>query len=257
MDLSSRWGLTSLIGQPGQRSRIAIGFGFAALLANFFLHLWRLSSWPQDGAVVGRWVVAVLAVATFALVVSIGLGLRQRAVAQAAEASAAAASSRNDALSDELTRQREREDLAREVHDTLASRLTAISLQAGTLEDQTKGVAPDLSNTARTVRHSTSEALSDLRSLLSSLREGGAAVGGPSQTAGADLTDLVNLVEDAAANGLQVRPVIALDGYQSAPDALKRAVFALRRRLSSMPCDTAPTSRWRCRWWGLLAAASD
>lgn len=198
---------------------------YLAMIANYVLHLIHLRRWP-DADYSHQGMIAVTGVfgITLVLATSIGLYWRQRRrIAEAAQ-EVNEAHQRSDELSDELVRQREREDLAREVHDTLASRLSAISLQSGSIEDQAD---QDLSATARTLRLNASQALIDLRNLLASLREGGAEQGPPTANLHADLFDLLDLIEDATAAGLSVQPFIVVDGYLQAPDSLRRAVFRI------------------------------
>lgn len=217
--------LLSRMGTPGDRRWVVAGY--AALLGVFGLQFWRLlTTWPAgEGRSTGVWLLVGALVLTFTVVTTVGLAIRARREARNATDHAGEEAVRNEQLSEELFRQKEREDLAREVHDTLASRLTSISLQSGTLEDQFGD--GDARSTARNVRRNASEALADLRTLLSSLREGGAQSGPPSKDLHTGLAELLDLIEDAAASGLTIHPVIALDGYATAPEILRRAVFRI------------------------------
>lgn len=161
------------------------------------------------------------------LTVGIGLWSRQRHRLALAEAEARAARHDNVQLSGELARQREREELAREVHDTLASRLSAIALQAGSLEDLASEAGNhELDEAMHRVRANATNALGDLRSLLTSLRAGGAPAAAPHLTP-TGLSDVHDLIEDAAAAGLEVSPSLSVTDFDQAPDALRRAVVRI------------------------------
>ncbi|WP_258934508.1 histidine kinase [Nesterenkonia pannonica] len=110
------------------------------------------------------------------LVVGIALWARLRRSAQQAAVEARTAQDSAEELSGELARERERQELAREVHDTLAGRLSGLSLQVGSLEKSAqRGEVQHLDDALRTTRSYADQALLDLRTLLTSLREGGAA----------------------------------------------------------------------------------
>ncbi len=207
---------------------VMAGIGLALIPLNAGLHLYRLSQWPdEDYQQTGRVLVACLAVLCLVLVLGISLWVRQRRSAEQAQARAQSAQHSSEQLSGELTRRREREDLAREVHDTLAGRLSGLSLQVGSLEQSAqRGDEEQLDDALRTTRRYADQALTDLRVLLTSLREGGASAAAPEQ-APAGTPDLQDVLDDAVASGLDVRPYILLDGYSSAPPTLQRAVLRI------------------------------
>ncbi|NLS09875.1 hypothetical protein HGQ17_07640 [Nesterenkonia sp. MY13] len=207
---------------------VVAGAGLGVILINAGLHFYRLSAWPdEDYQQVGRVLVASLTVLCLILVLGISLWARQRHSAQQAEAQAQSAQHSSEQLSDELARRREREDLAREVHDTLAGRLSGLSLQVGSLEQSAqRGEDGQLDDALRTTRRYADQALADLRTLLTSLRETGAPSSTPAQTP-AGIPDLEIMLDDAKASGLDVRTHILLDGYSSAPPALQRTILRI------------------------------
>lgn len=222
-------GLTVWMVRAHRRWHWAVaGAGFAAILVNALIHLNALRHWPdEDYQRSGQLLVAAMAVVCIGLVLGISFWARQRRTAEQAKVQAHAARSSAEDLSDELTRQREREDLAREVHDTLASRLSGLSLQVGSLEKSAqRGDAEQLDDALRTTRGYADQALQDLRTLLTSLREGGVAPSAPAK-APAGAQDIQDLFDDAASAGLSVRPYVLLDGYSSAPEALQRGIFRI------------------------------
>ena len=204
------------------------GIGLGLIILNAALHLHALSQWPDaEYQRTGQVLVTALAVLCIGLVLGISLWTRQRRSAEQAEAHARDAQHSSEQLSDELTRQRERESLAREVHDTLAGRLSGLSLQVGSLEESAqRGDDGQLDDALRTTRSYADQALTDLRVLLTSLREGGASSVAPMK-APTGIEDLQDVLDDAAAAGLDVRPYILLDGYSAAPPALQRAILRI------------------------------
>lgn len=222
-------GLTVWVARCQQRWQWGIAvLGLVLIGLNAGLHLYSLSQWPDDDyRQTGQLLVLSLAVLCLGLVLGISLWRRQRRSTQTAEAQAESAQRSSEQLSEELTRQREREDLAREVHDTLAGRLSGLSLQVGSLEETAEGGHNgQLNDALRTTRSYADQALTDLRVLLTSLREGGASSVAP-QKAPAGITDLHDVLDDAAAAGLEVRHYILLDGYSSAPPALQRGILRI------------------------------
>lgn len=222
-------GLTVWITRSQRRWHWVIaGAGLLVIAINAALHVAALTRWPDaDYARTGQVLVVTLAALGIALVLGVSLWVRQRRSAQHAQATAHSAQQSSAELSDELTRRREREDLAREVHDTLAGRLSGLSLHVGSLEATAqRNDADHLGEALRTTRSYADQALTDLRVLLSSLREGGSAPAAPARAPGG-VADLQDLLDDAGSSGLQIHPYILLDGYAAAPEALRRAVLRI------------------------------
>lgn len=222
-------GLTVWIARSQRRWHWVVGgAGLLVITVNAVLHVATLTRWPDaDYARTGQILVVTLAALGIALVLGVSLWVRQRRSAQRAQASAHSAQQSSAELSDELTRRREREDLAREVHDTLAGRLSGLSLHVGSLEATAqRNDADHLGEALRTTRSYADQALTDLRILLSSLREGGSSPATPAKAPGG-VADLQDLLDDAGSSGLQVHPYILLDGYAAAPEALQRAVLRI------------------------------
>jgi len=121
---------------------------------------------------------------------AVGVGLvrrsRQVAVAAVADKEAAVATTR-----DQLTRQEERELIAREVHDTVAHHISLISLQASALEVDRGADEPAVRAAAQQMRSSAQQAIAEMRGLVTTLR-----TGGPDDTTpGATLEDLAGLLD--------------------------------------------------------------
>lgn len=125
-------------------------------------------------------------------------------------------------LSEEVARQSERERIAREMHDTLASRLAAVALQGDELALAVSQGDPDVDSIARSLRHDARRSLDDLRGLLGELREGPAADYDPSRYS---MRRIGELIRSARAAGTQVDAMILVDGVERAAAVLDHTVF--------------------------------
>ena len=71
----------------------------------------------------------------------------------------------------EHARREERESIARDMHDTLSHRLSLVAIHAGALSYPREGVPAEFTDAARTIRAEAQNAVEDLRTALSALRE--------------------------------------------------------------------------------------
>ena len=71
----------------------------------------------------------------------------------------------------ERARQEERENIARDMHDTLSHRLSLVAIHAGALSYPREGVPAEFTDAAHTIRTEAQNAIEDLRTVLSALRE--------------------------------------------------------------------------------------
>lgn len=203
--------------------------GFTAILLNMGWHIFGIvrqgDHAPTAQAIL---LVVILGFAAIGLVLSISLMTRQRRKIDQAKATVEAVEHDRAVITSEMTRQTEREYLAREVHDTLAQRLTALSLQAGQMQ---KSLAVrdqgELSAALQETQHYSDQALRDLRTLVSSLRDQGEQEPSVPSVAPDGFQDLRTLLDDAAQQGLTIYPQVLLDSYDSAPDELQRAVLRI------------------------------
>src|SRR5699024_8791476 len=142
-------GLTVWIVRAQQRWQWIIAFGgLAAILLNMGWHIFGVlrqgNHTPTAEAIL---IVITLGFAAIGLVLYISVMTRQRRKIERSHAEVEGVEHDRDVFSSEMTCQTEREYLAREVHDTLAQRLTALSLQTGqvlqslTVSDQGELVA--------------------------------------------------------------------------------------------------------------------
>lgn len=127
-----------------------------------------------------------------------------------------------EGLKDELSRQQEREIIAREMHDTVAHQLSLISLQAGVLEVTTGD--ENVADSAKAMRESVSKALDEMRSLITSLRDSSSEGYLGKQPS---LVDLDQLVAEAQESGAPVSPDIRIQDGELAPQNLTNAVYRI------------------------------
>jgi signal transduction histidine kinase len=180
--------LEALVAWRAQTRRIAVigGVGVAFYVVRELVTPWggaliylftddpRAAAAHPAGAAVLSLVVAVV---SLGLTLVLHLYGRSRSEADSSRRLAAREQRRADELSVEVSRQHERESLARDIHDTLASGLSVLSLQAGALEMNAERAAPEeLRARARSLREQAHKALEDLRVLLGGLRSPSAAV---------------------------------------------------------------------------------
>ena len=122
----------------------------------------------------------------------------------------------------ELARQAERRRIAREMHDVLAHRLSLLSVYAGALEFRPDASAAEIARAAAVIRTSAAAALSDLREVITVLREDADDTAGPPQPT---LAQLPALIEESRAAGMTLRAHIDLHDAGSLPAAAGRTAY--------------------------------
>ncbi|WP_448059465.1 histidine kinase [Cellulomonas hominis] len=191
-----------------------------------------LSSTSEDGVVTvwPWWAAVVLAVGALAL--SVGVGWYRRTQATVGElrtlSDDRAAETRE--LHGELVRRAERELIAREVHDTLASRLSLVSLHAGALELAAADAEPDLRDAAQAVRANAHRSLEDLRDLVELLHdpdELARRVASQSMSSATTLTSLGELLAATRAAGTRLVSLVLVDDAGRASAPLSAATFRI------------------------------
>ncbi|WP_433825471.1 sensor histidine kinase [Actinoplanes sp. CA-015351] len=137
----------------------------------------------------------------------------------------------------------ERERIAREMHDSLAHRISMVSLHAGALQIRPDLTADEVAKAAATIRDSAHHALEDLREILGVLRAGGQAAG---ETDGGlrpqpDLSRLSDLLTEAETAGVRVNAVDRLNGTPVSA-SLGRTVYRLVQEGLTNAGKHAPTA---------------
>lgn len=121
----------------------------------------------------------------------------------------------------EQARARERERIAREMHDVLAHRISLITMHAGALAFRDDLPPDQVRETADLIAKTSHEALGDLREVLGTLRQPEGVRPQPT------LAALPDLVAEATANGMDVDLTVSLSGPDEVPDRLARTVFRM------------------------------
>lgn len=101
-------------------------------------------------------------------------------------------------------RRQAREEIAREMHDVLAHRLSLLSVHAGALEFNPCAPAADVQRAAGVIRDSAHQALQDLREVIGVLRAPTAARDGPEGRPQPVLADVGRLVTESRRAGMGV-----------------------------------------------------
>lgn len=160
---------------------------------------------------------------------AVGAGLYRRARRDLTEVRAESheRAQTTEHLRTELTRQEERDLIAREVHDTLAHRLSLVSLQAGALEVVAAG-DPELQEAASAVQANAHRSLDDLRGLIGVLRDPAtvrtSATEPPVQLSLDDLAELLTTTREA---GTPVVATVVVSDATSASAPFTHAVYRI------------------------------
>ncbi|MEU1617704.1 histidine kinase [Streptomyces sp. NPDC005722] len=126
----------------------------------------------------------------------------------------------------ERGRRQAREEIAREMHDVLAHRLSLLSVHAGALEFHPGASPAEIERAAGVIRESAHQALDDLRGIIGVLREpagSGTAGGRPQPT----LADVPRLVEESREAGMRIVLEADDDAVSAAPTASGRTAYRI------------------------------
>jgi signal transduction histidine kinase len=110
------------------------------------------------------------------------------------------------------------------MHDVLGHRLSLLSLHAGALEFRPDASATEIAQAATVIRTSAAAALSDLREVVTVLRDDTDDAAGPPQPT---LAHLPALIEEARAAGMTLRARIDVHDGESLPATLGRTAYRI------------------------------
>jgi signal transduction histidine kinase len=202
---------------------------------------WRSFLEPAAGSV--PWYVAVL----LALVLvggfgGIGLWLRTRSELASANRVVAAERHHVTTLTDQVSRQAERERLAREIHDGLGHNLSILSVHAGALEAMAqrselaedgappaeRAAAAQLRESARVVRETAARSVAELHGLLDLLRNpDDADLAAPTRT----LRDVRSLIDESVTAGMPLIATVYVDDSQAIDPHVAQAAYRIVQEL--------------------------
>ncbi|WP_157780327.1 histidine kinase [Leifsonia xyli] len=163
-------------------------------------------------------VLAAVAVAPFA---GYGFARQLRRERDAARRGAVEANRNVAVLHHEVELERDRQELARELHDTLAARLSSLSLHAGALELTVDGSDDRAAAAARAVRETAQSSLDELRNVVHTLRNPTA----PGVSTG--LADISHLIDEALADGVDVRAQVLVNDPTSCDPQVAHACYRI------------------------------
>jgi signal transduction histidine kinase len=167
------------------------------------------------------WTVPILAAVAVVPFAGFGFARQLRAERDAATRGTLAANRNVAVLHQEVERERERQELARELHDTLAARLSSLSLHAGALELTVGGSDEKAASAARAVRETAQHSLDELRNVVHVLRHPNAGA------AGTGLADIPGLVDDALRDGVDVRAQLLVTDPASCDPQVAHACYRI------------------------------
>ncbi|HEY0187946.1 MAG TPA: histidine kinase [Cellulomonas sp.] len=176
------------------------------------------------------------------LTVSVAWGLVRRsreAAARSAQAELVQAAAVHE-LRAELSRQDERDLIARELHDTVAHHLSVVSLRASALEVSADG--GEVQDAARSMRASAHQALEEMRDLIALLRDAQVAIT-PGPMPGRTLAELPELLAAARDGGADISATVFVSDGASAPATLTRAVYRIVQEALTNALKHAPGTR--------------
>lgn len=180
-------------------------------------------TFPQSTA--GAVTSVVLAV-LLPMGIAVGYGVvraayRERGIAVSTTRSVVA---RSQVLYDEVTRQHERSEIARELHDTVAARLSVISLNAGALGLAAGADEPQKREAYDRIQLAAQSAVTDLRGMIGDLRNPGQI--GPT-AATESLFQLTDLIDEAHAAGESIRSSILVGDLETCSPEVSHVCYRL------------------------------
>jgi len=161
-------------------------------------------------------------VAVTAAMVSWGMYIGSRRELLASWRARALASEAEQQAKVQQARSMERARIAREMHDILAHRISAMSMSAGALAYRTDLTGEQVRETAKTIQETSRLALNELREVLGVLREGPGDAEPEEPQSG--LPDLNALVTEARALGMRVDFTCEID-IDALPPAIARTLY--------------------------------
>lgn len=165
------------------------------------------------------------AIAAISLAFTFGLVVLKRTMreAQGERARADVEHTHAARLGEELSRQSERAQIAREIHDGLTNRLALVSMMSGNLEKAVTSGDPGAAGLALDIQAQARHALGDLRTLIGDLRTE------PSAPASqrASMGSLGDLIAATRAAGTKLDALVLINGPNNVHPELDAAIFRL------------------------------
>ena len=196
----------------------------------------------EDAQPLPWWFYTILAIAVVAFAVGAGLFRRTSVNLGHLREQSTRSAETTAALRSELTRQEERDLIAREVHDTLAHRLALVSLHSGALEMAARE-HPELQGFAHEVQANAHRSLEDLRGLIGVLRDPASRrKDGSGVPATVTLEDLSELLTASRTASNQMVATVMINDSASASAPLTHAAYRVLQEALTNIHKHAPTS---------------
>lgn len=217
-----------LLGTSGRR-RLQVAGGAAGVVLLFATRE-ALTGWGgflldmnQGDAAFTHGLRAAIAVISLGATFGTAAVTASRRTAAVATGRAEAEHARAADLGDQVARQAEREEIAREIHDGLTNRLALLAMMGGNVERAVDSSDPRAVELARQLKEQSREALGDLRGLVQGLRASPSEPPAPRGT----MREVGRLIADAQAAGAVVHATVLLEGMTEAPAMLDAAVHRM------------------------------
>jgi signal transduction histidine kinase len=196
---------------------VVTAFSFATTPVNLVLHPGTSDPWATS---------LLLSVVFSALVIAGGMFVRARRQLVLSLRERADRAESEQQLRVEQARHHERAQIAREMHDVLAHRISLLSMHAGALEFRPDAPPGEIERAAGVVRASAHQALEDLREVIGVLREDEADGGGPERPQPA-LENLPALLDESRTAGMHVSSECRVEDLTTVPAGVGRNAYRI------------------------------
>ncbi|MEU4194578.1 histidine kinase [Kribbella sp. NPDC026611] len=198
-----------------RRPAVSLSLGVLAM-ASCTLQFWL---YPVADGHDGYWIAVVLTALACAVLVAWGIVVRTRRQLLASLTERAVRAEAEQQLRVEQGQRRERERIARDMHDALGHRLSLLSMHAGALEFRPDMPLDELSRTAGVIRSSARDCVDDLREIVGVLRS-------PGDVPGRGIDALDEVVAESRAAGMVIDLAVGVE-LDAVPDSVGRHAYRM------------------------------